>query len=85
MANKHSKNWLLKDAATPYFAAQLLTTVGLSMPHAILTPLLLEKGLSLSQILIIQAAFSLSVLFLSSQVGPSQISLVDGGSISFRA
>ena len=62
MANKHSKNWLFKDAATPYFAAQLLTTVGLSIPHAILTPLLLEKGLSLSQILIIQAAFSLSVL-----------------------
>ena len=62
MANKHSKNWLFKDVATPYFAAQLLTTVGLSIPHAILTPLLLEKGLSLSQILIIQAAFSLSVL-----------------------
>lgn len=51
-----------RDVATPYFAAQVLTAVSTSVPHAILTPLLLAKGLTLAQILVIQAAFSVAVL-----------------------
>ena len=36
--------------------------LALTVPHAILTPLLLDKGLSLSQILLVQAGFSIAVL-----------------------
>ncbi|MBC2681051.1 MFS transporter [Corynebacterium anserum] len=48
--------------AFPYFAAKFLSTFALSIPHAILTPILLSKGLSLSEILKLQVAFSICVL-----------------------
>ena len=53
---------ILADVATPFFAAELLMNLALTVPHAILTPLLLDKGLSLSQILLVQAGFSVAVL-----------------------
>lgn len=53
---------VLADVATPFFAAELLMNLALTVPHAILTPLLLDKGLSLSQILLVQAGFSVAVL-----------------------
>lgn len=53
---------VLGDVATPFFAAELLMNLALTVPHAILTPLLLDKGLSLSQILLVQAGFSIAVL-----------------------
>ena len=53
---------VLADVATPFFAAELLMNLALTVPHAILTPLLLDKGLSLSQILLVQAGFSIAVL-----------------------
>jgi len=53
---------VLADVATPFFAAELLMNLALTVPHAILTPLLLDKGLSLSQILLVQASFSVAVL-----------------------
>lgn len=54
---------VLGDVATPFFAAELLMNLALTVPHAILTPLLLDKGLSLSQILLVQAGFSIAVFF----------------------
>lgn len=53
---------VLADVATPFFAAEFLMNLALTVPHAILTPLLLDKGLSLSQILLVQAGFSVAVL-----------------------
>lgn len=53
---------VLADVATPFFAAELLMNLALTVPHAILTPLLLDKELSLSQILLVQAGFSIAVL-----------------------
>ncbi|MDK8845651.1 MFS transporter [Corynebacterium sp. MSK297] len=53
---------VLADVATPFFAAELLMNLALTVPHAILTPLLLDKGLSLPQILLVQAGFSVAVL-----------------------
>lgn len=50
------------DVATPYLASQVLTCLALAVPHAILTPMLLAKDLTLSQILVMQAAYSASVL-----------------------
>lgn len=52
----------LKEPANPYFLAQILTGLALSIPHAILTPILFSKGLTLSQILTMQAIYSLAVL-----------------------
>ena len=40
-----------------YLWANFLVTVAYSMPHSILTVILLSKGLSLSQILIVQSAY----------------------------
>ena len=42
--------------------ATFLVTVAYTLPHSILTVLLLEKGLSISQILIIQSAYSLAII-----------------------
>lgn len=52
----------LKEPANPYFLAQTLTGLALAVPHAILTPILFSKGLTLSQILTMQAIYSLAVL-----------------------
>ena len=45
-----------------YLFATFLVTVAYTLPHSILTVLLLEKGLSISQILIIQSAYSLAII-----------------------
>ena len=45
-----------------YLWANFLVTVAYSMPHSILTVILLSKGLSLSQILIVQSAYSIAIV-----------------------
>ncbi|GHP61547.1 hypothetical protein VN1193_14660 [Helicobacter pylori] len=55
-------NKALKVNILSYYCATMLLVIAQSLPHAILTPLLLNKGLSLSQIMIIQATYSLCVL-----------------------
>ncbi|MFP6088290.1 MFS transporter [Helicobacter pylori] len=55
-------NKTLKVNILSYYCATILLVIAQSLPHAILTPLLLNKGLSLSQIMIIQATYSLCVL-----------------------
>lgn len=44
-----------------YYAASLLSALSVSLPHAVLTPILLAKGVSLSQIALIQIFCSLAV------------------------
>lgn len=56
MINKINNNIIV------YYISLFLGTVALSFPHAILTVILLDKGLTLSQILIVQSGFSLAVL-----------------------
>ena len=48
-----------------YLLANFLVTVAYSMPHSILTVILLSKGLSLSQILIVQSAYSIAIVLFS--------------------
>ncbi|SEI72209.1 Major Facilitator Superfamily protein [Streptococcus sp. 45] len=45
-----------------YLLANFLVTVAYSMPHSILTVILLAKGLTLSQILLIQSAYSIAIV-----------------------
>lgn len=45
-----------------YLLANFLVTVAYSIPHSILTVILLSKGLSLSQILIVQSAYSIAIV-----------------------
>ncbi|CCF03407.1 Facilitator superfamily protein [Streptococcus macedonicus ACA-DC 198] len=45
-----------------YLLANFLVTVAYSMPHLILTVILLSKGLSLLQILIVQSAYSIAIV-----------------------
>ncbi|MGL5406625.1 MAG: MFS transporter [Propionibacteriaceae bacterium] len=44
-----------------YYAASLLSALSVSLPHAVLTPILLAKGVTLSEIALIQIFYSLSV------------------------
>lgn len=53
---------MIKKQIFHYLLATFLVTVAYTLPHSILTVLLLEKGLSLSQILIIQSAYSLAII-----------------------
>ncbi|WP_121020290.1 MFS transporter [Helicobacter vulpis] len=45
-----------------YYVANFLAVSAQALPHAILTPLLLAKGLSLAQIMWVQAIYSMAVL-----------------------
>ena len=45
-----------------FYLATTLTTLAASLPHAVLTVLLFAKGLSLTQIMLIQATYSLVIL-----------------------
>lgn len=45
-----------------YFLSNFLVTVAYSMPHSILTVILLAKGLTLSQILLIQSGYSIAIV-----------------------
>lgn len=45
-----------------YFLSSILVTISYSLPHSILTVLFIAKGISLSQILMIQSAYSLAVM-----------------------
>lgn len=45
-----------------YFLSNFLVTVAYSMPHSILTVILLAKGLTLSQIWLIQSAYSIAIV-----------------------
>ncbi len=53
---------MLRKNILAYYGANFLLIIAQSLPHAILTPLLLSKGLSLSEILIVQTFFSFCVL-----------------------
>ena len=53
---------MIKKQIFHYLFATFLVTVAYTLPHSILTVLLLEKGLSISQILIIQSAYSLAII-----------------------
>lgn len=44
-----------------YYGASFLAAITASFPHAVLTPILLAKGLSLSQIALVQMFYSLAV------------------------
>ncbi|MCL1990952.1 MAG: MFS transporter [Defluviitaleaceae bacterium] len=52
----------LNDNILVYYFSIVLLTLSLSLPHAVLTVLLLDKGLTLSQILMIQTSFSIAIL-----------------------
>ncbi|WP_120820102.1 HP1165 family MFS efflux transporter [Helicobacter pylori] len=52
----------LRKNILAYYGANFLLMIAQSLPHAILTPLLLSKGLSLSEILLVQTFFSFCVL-----------------------
>ena len=45
-----------------FLLSNFLVSVAYSLPHSILTVILLAKGLSLSQILIIQSAYSIAIV-----------------------
>lgn len=45
-----------------YLLANFLVIVAYSMSHSILTVILLAKGLSVSQILLIQSAYSIAIV-----------------------
>ncbi|WP_120910442.1 HP1165 family MFS efflux transporter [Helicobacter pylori] len=53
---------MLRKNILAYYRANFLLIIAQSLPHAILTPLLLSKGLSLSEILLVQTFFSFCVL-----------------------
>ncbi|MBH0265305.1 MFS transporter [Helicobacter pylori] len=53
---------MLRKNILAYYGANFLLIIAQSLPHAILTPLLLSKGLSLSEILLVQTFFSFCVL-----------------------
>lgn len=52
----------LKKNLFAYYFSLFLLTVSTSLPHSVLTVLLLDKGLSLSQIMIVQAGYSLAII-----------------------
>lgn len=45
-----------------FYLANVLTTIATSLPHAVLTVLLFAKGLSLTQIMLVQATYNLVIL-----------------------
>ncbi len=53
---------MLRKNILAYYGANFLLIIAQSLSHAILTPLLLSKGLSLSEILLVQTFFSFCVL-----------------------
>lgn len=57
MSNKLRKN------VRYYYLSLLLVTISYSLPHAVLTILLLDKGISISSIMLIQGFYSLAILF----------------------
>ncbi|MCS4487876.1 MFS transporter [Streptococcus sciuri] len=53
---------MIKKQIFHYLLATFLVTVAYTLPHSILTVLLLKKGLSIPQILLIQSAYSLAII-----------------------
>lgn len=56
-----AKSSVIKNIYT-YYVSLVLLTIAISLPHSVLTVLLLAKGITLSQIMIIQAGYSFAVL-----------------------
>ena len=52
----------IKSNTLVFLLSNFLVSVAYSLPHSILTVILLAKGLSLSQILIIQSAYSIAIV-----------------------
>ncbi|QDZ43051.1 MFS transporter [Corynebacterium sp. sy039] len=51
-----------RSSTHSFFVSSCLVSAAMAMPHAILTPLLLNKGMTLPQITVMQALFSLVIL-----------------------
>lgn len=56
------KTSIMKKNIEIYLLSYALTTIATSFPHAVLTIILFQKALSLSQIMIVQATYSAAVL-----------------------
>lgn len=56
------KNMIFKKNIVSFYISVIMITIASSLPHSVLTVLLLKKNLSLSQIMIIQAIYSFAVL-----------------------
>jgi len=56
------ENLSIKRNTLVFLLSNFLVSVAYSLPHSILTVILLAKGLSLSQILIIQSAYSIAIV-----------------------
>ncbi|MCH4169726.1 MAG: MFS transporter [Lactobacillus sp.] len=52
----------LRQNVHVYYVATLLLIISGALPHAVLTIILLNKGLTLSQIMLVQAGFSLAIM-----------------------
>lgn len=63
----------IKRNTLVFLLSNFLVSVVYSLPHSILTVILLAKGLSLSQILIIQSAYSIAIVLFEFPSGLLQI------------
>ncbi|RXI79537.1 hypothetical protein DXH47_02090 [Levilactobacillus suantsaii] len=52
----------LRRNVQAYYVALVLITIASVLPHAVLTIVLLAKGLSLSQMMLVQAGHSLAII-----------------------
>lgn len=55
---------IMKKNLKAYLFSYALTTIAMSLPHAVLTIVLFQKGLSLSEIMVVQTVYSIAVLLL---------------------
>ena len=53
---------IMKLNLRAYLISYALTTIAMSLPHAVLTIVLFQKGLSLSEIMLVQTTYSAAVL-----------------------
>lgn len=61
--NMHTLPTSLQRNIFVYYSVAAIYMLSISLPHAILTPLLIQKGLSFADIATIQVAFSIAVAF----------------------
>jgi MFS family permease len=53
---------IVENNESIYYLSAFLLSLGVALPHSVLTVLLIRKGLSLSSIMLVQATYSLAVL-----------------------
>ena len=54
----------IKQNLLSFYISLFFITIAVSLPHSVLTILLLNKGLSLSQIMLIQVGYSLAIILI---------------------